>query len=99
MSSNPFDPNPSPDNRLGKLDETSGFAALPQADQTNAFDTKTKLSKKGERSKIKKNPPQTVGGYELGEMLGQGGMGRVFRADDSTGRSVALKLLDSSKRG
>jgi eukaryotic-like serine/threonine-protein kinase len=95
MSSHPSDPNPTtPETGKGlhqKLDETSGFDSLPKTDETSAFHSETKQPANTTRSK--KKQPRTVGGYDLGEMLGQGGMGRVFRADDSTGRSVALKLL------
>ncbi|MEQ1828871.1 MAG: protein kinase [Pirellula sp.] len=95
MTSIPTDPNSStPDGQLSEeieIDRTSGFDSLPNADETSAFDSKTKSSKSGDGSKNKS--PRKVGGYALGDLLGQGGMGRVFRADDSTGRSVALKLL------
>ncbi|XZE33904.1 protein kinase domain-containing protein [Pirellulaceae bacterium SH501] len=73
------------------LEETSGFDSIPKTDETSAFSSQTKQTANPGRPK--KKQPKDVGGYELGEMLGQGGMGRVFRADDSTGRSVALKLL------
>ena len=36
----------------------------------------------------------TLGGYELQELLGAGGMGEVYRArDNKLGRDVAIKIL------
>src|SRR3954470_4212568 len=40
--------------------------------------------------------PQTgdaVGRWRLGVMLGEGGMGRVYRSVDATGTEVALKIV------
>jgi hypothetical protein len=38
-------------------------------------------------------PPASVGGYEIGEFLGQGAMGRVYAAKQrATGRRVAIKF-------
>jgi hypothetical protein len=38
-------------------------------------------------------PPATVGGYRLLRLLGEGGMGRVYEAEDAAGQRVAIKLL------
>jgi len=38
-----------------------------------------------------------VGAYEITALVGEGGMGRVFRAHDTTlGRDVALKVLSDA---
>ena len=44
--------------------------------------------------------PKTIGNYELGDRIGGGGMGEVFRATDNRlGRTVALKFLKSAGTG
>lgn len=51
----------------------------------------------GAVSEAMANTPKTLGHFELLEPIGRGGIGRVFRAWDSTlERQVALKLLDRS---
>ncbi len=44
-----------------------------------------------------KEIPQTIAGYEIDELLGEGGMGQVFLAHDSVSkRKVAIKLISPS---
>jgi tetratricopeptide (TPR) repeat protein len=45
-------------------------------------------------------PPEQLGAYRVKELLGQGGMGRVYRAERADGafeRSVAIKLMRKSR--
>lgn len=95
MTSHSSDPNPAnPENSKGLqqgIEDTAYHDALSKTDETSAFQSETKPP--STPSSSPKKQPRNVGGYEIGDMLGQGGMGRVFRADDSSGRSIALKLL------
>ena len=43
------------------------------------------------------NPGTRLGPYQVTAQIGQGGMGEVYRATDTTlGRSVAIKVLPES---
>lgn len=95
MTSPPSDSNLSASHSchfsLNLIGQTSGFEHAPKLDETSADNSNTRLPPKGKRAKGAE--PRRIGGYELEELIGQGGMGRVYRAEDSTGRFVALKLL------
>ncbi len=48
----------------------------------------------GARTEGTTGPPQAIGGYRLLHLLGGGGMGTVYEAEESaTGRRVAVKLI------
>ncbi len=42
---------------------------------------------------------QTLGGYQLGEVIGRGAMGEVYEATAPDGRPVAIKLLSQASLG
>ena len=45
-------------------------------------------------------PPQTIGRYEILSLIGEGGMGTVYKAlQPSLNRTVAIKTLPASMTG
>ncbi len=74
------------------LEETGSFEQTPHIDETTSFDRQNQ-SAKTVKLPADEMAPLSIGGYTIKELLGHGGMGKVFRAEDSSGSAVALKLL------
>src|SRR5262249_18705283 len=87
--------------RKGGLDQALGYgvlnanevpsAALRELLQCGALDRKRVNLLRQEVAA--ERDPQELGGYKLGDVLGFGGMGVVYRAVDANGREAAVKVL------
>jgi len=73
------------------LDATTDFSALGLAPSSE-----TPSIRGGQRMTGSAGKPQTIADIQLGRLLGAGGMGHVFEGIDSSGQSVAVKLLSPS---
>ena len=66
------------------------------SDLASATPSETPSIRGGQRMSGSAGKPQTIADIRLGRLLGAGGMGHVFEGIDSSGKSVAVKLLSPS---
>ena len=79
--------------RIGKRTESGGYLTAAGLASRSA-DSEDGSSPRAADPESGWNPPGRLGPYLLGELLGQGGMGRVYAATDLVlMREVALKVL------
>ena len=86
-------PPPRPLARLTPVDETSDLGSLSATPIDQTTDFGRRASQDESKTSQRDTGSQIIGGYRLRDLLGQGGMGRVFRGIDGNGREIAVKLL------
>lgn len=78
------------------VDDSSGPEPTQPLPRTLEYERLAQAGLEGMRGDLPERLPRSFGKFQLLELLGQGGMGRVYRAEDQeSGRIVALKLIRS----
>ena len=75
------------------LGPTPGTGHYPAATPPAAARSRTSGSDLGASPRGLPKPGDVFNGYEIVELIGQGNMGRIYRARDQLGRDLALKVI------